>query len=109
MVYLKNGMARQTADFPLFSAESGTGEWSLVLTHRATGTYYRVSRTDVIEGRQYATATFRLSETLDVGEYVYTLTRGGITMSHGLCVVGAYHEQSKAYNSGYNVKQYGRY
>ena len=109
MVYLDNNMRKQAVDFPLFSAEEGTGEWSLVLTHRMTATDYPITRATFIVGRQYVTASFRLPDFMDVGEYVYTLTRGGIMMSHGLCVIGEYHEQPKAYESGYNVKEYGKY
>lgn len=108
MLYLKNNTERQTVMLPRHSDVNGEGGWLLTFEQTAAGVRQRVVNMNVREGRNYVEATFRLPDLIGVGEFVYTLTHGGVVMSRGLAVVGDYHTERVTFKDKYTVKQYGQ-
>lgn len=108
MIYVDNSARKQTVMFPRYSEADVTGGWSLAFEQPQAGVRYIVARTEIAEAAgHYVPVTFRLPDVVSAGEYVYTLTCGGVVVSRGLARIGEYHEAPAVYREAYNVKQYG--
>lgn len=109
MIYLTNSISKQTARFPRYSDNEGTGGWQLSFEQPQANITHLIARTEVTIERQYIDVSFRLPDVVSVGEYIYTLTRGTDVMAHGIAVIGDYHDERVTFDETNRIIQYGRY
>ena len=106
MIYLINTTDAQVAYIPRDTDFTGTLSLSLRSTVDLDTPYIAATVLDLNVFRTVYAVSVELPEGMQPGEYEYTLTAGGTTVSTGVLIVGEYNQEREQYNKTITYEQY---